>query len=49
MNCKHKRIKKNYPFGRKSTARKVCKDCGAVISNKFIQKRHEERNKERKK
>lgn len=34
--CKHKRIKKNYPFGRKSKAEKFCKDCGAVVSNKEL-------------
>jgi len=34
--CKHKRIKKNYPFGRKSKPFKFCKDCGKVITNKEI-------------
>jgi len=32
MDCEHKRIKKNFPFGRKSKARMFCKDCGKAIS-----------------
>lgn len=34
--CEHRRIKKNYPFGRKSKADKYCKLCGAIITNKMI-------------
>jgi hypothetical protein len=34
--CNHKRIKRNYPFGRKSKAVKICKDCGKLISNKEL-------------
>lgn len=30
--CFHKRIKKNYPFGRKSNPAMKCKDCGEVIT-----------------
>jgi len=43
--CKHRRIKKNYPFGRKSTSTKFCKDCGALISNKMLEQRKKERRK----
>lgn len=35
LNCMHRRIKKNYPFGKKSTPRMVCKDCGMPISPKL--------------
>lgn len=45
IKCSHKRIKKNYPFGRKSKADKFCKDCGEIVTNKMIQeKRKEKRN-----
>jgi hypothetical protein len=30
--CRHDRIKKNYPFGKKSGALMSCKDCGSPIS-----------------
>ncbi len=29
--CKHRRIKRNFPFGRKSSPRRFCKDCGKPI------------------
>jgi len=35
-NCEHRRVKKNFPFGRKSQAQKICKDCGIVVTNKMI-------------
>jgi 5'(3')-deoxyribonucleotidase len=34
--CNHKRIKENFPFGKKSTSIKFCKRCGIVITNKMI-------------
>ncbi len=34
--CNHKRIKENFPFGKKSTSTKFCKSCGMVITNKMI-------------
>ena len=34
--CKHRRVKKNYPFGKKSKADKKCKSCGALVTNKMI-------------
>jgi len=46
-SCRHRRIKKNYPFGRKSRATKQCKDCGALISNRMLQDRKKERRKAR--
>ncbi len=42
-NCSHKRIKKNYPFGKKSKAIKSCKDCGEIITNKMIKDKRKER------
>ena len=42
--CNHKRIKKNYPFGKKSTAMKYCKDCGIVITNKILRDKKREKN-----
>ncbi len=34
--CKHKRIKRNYPFGRNAKARMFCKLCGEVIKGKDL-------------
>lgn len=31
MRCEHIRLKKNFPFGRKSTPVMFCKDCKIVI------------------
>lgn len=45
-NCKHK-IKKNYPFGKKSKADKFCTRCGKVISNKEISEQVKQRIKEK--
>jgi len=39
MKCEHRRIKKNFPFGRKSKADKFCKDCGMIITNKMLMNR----------
>jgi hypothetical protein len=39
--CGHWRIKKNYSHGKKSGAEKVCKDCGEIVINKFLEKRRE--------
>jgi len=35
-NCSHKRVKKNFPFGRKSSPTMYCKDCKAVVKPKDI-------------
>jgi len=35
-NCDHRRLKKNYPFGRKSKPQIYCKDCKKVVSPKEI-------------
>ena len=45
--CRHHRVKKNYPFGRKSKSEKFCKDCGEVISNKQVSEKVRERRKNR--
>ena len=42
--CKHRRIKKNFPFGRKSTPFRFCKDCGKVITPHDIMKRKKLQN-----
>lgn len=44
-NCPHKRIRKNYPFGRKSKAQKYCKTCKSLITNKMLEKRRKQRTK----
>ncbi len=33
MICKHRRIKKNYSHGKKSTPSMYCKDCGTSIKH----------------
>jgi len=38
-NCKHKRIKKNYPHGKKSGPTRHCKDCGELVTNHMLMKR----------
>lgn len=43
--CKHKKIRRNYPFGRKSNAFMYCEICGIVIKGKHLQ---EIRNKKEK-
>ena len=35
-NCLFPKIKKNFPFGRKSQADKFCKRCGNVVTNRSI-------------
>lgn len=41
FECGHWRVKKNYSHGRKSRADKYCKDCGKIVTNKFLEKRRE--------
>ncbi len=38
MKCEHKRIKRNFPFGKKSKSNKFCKDCGKIVTNKMLEK-----------
>ena len=45
-NCMSPKIKKNFPFGRKSIADKFCKRCRNVVTNHDIMLRN--RNKKRK-
>lgn len=47
-NCQHRRIKRNYPFGRKSNATMFCKDCGQIIKNKDLLEIRERKAKENK-
>ena len=44
-NCEHRRIKKNYPFGRKSSPQMKCKDCGAPIKPKDVEYRRQQRRR----
>lgn len=44
---KHK-VKKNYPFGRKSKADKYCKTCGIIITNKMLKDEKMNNRRERK-
>jgi len=46
-DCRHRRIKKNFPFGKKSCPRMFCKDCGAVIPRKLIRDRTNDKKKKR--
>ena len=32
MNCDHRKIKKNYPFGKKSKPTMFCRQCGEVVT-----------------
>ena len=34
--CEHRKLRKNYPFGRKSKPRIICKDCGAIITPSYL-------------
>ncbi len=45
--CEHKRLKKNYPFGRKSKPVMKCKDCGKVITRKELKELKNRRKKRR--
>jgi len=41
--CTHRRIKKNYNFGRKSTPTMVCKDCGELVTPYLLFKQRSQR------
>jgi len=43
-DCRHKRLKRNYPFGRKSKPLRSCKDCGKIISNKELKEKRKRRS-----
>ena len=45
--CEHRRLRKNYPFGKKSRADKKCKDCGELITNKMIRDNKQNRRTRR--
>ena len=44
--CKHKRIKRNFPFGRESKAIMYCKICGGVIKGKDLEEIRERKKKQ---
>ena len=46
-DCEHRRIKKNYPFGHRSTPRMFCKDCGIVIKPIDIKKRRPKKRRQK--
>lgn len=45
MECQHKRIKKNYPYGRNSKPVRICKDCGILVTNKILERKRKKRKK----
>ena len=45
MICEHRRLKKNYPFGRKSKPEICCRDCGIVIKPHDLIKCKQKRRK----
>lgn len=47
MNCDHRRIKKNYPFGKKSKPRMFCLDCNNVITPHDLMLNRMEKKKKR--
>ncbi len=46
-SCEHRRIKKNFPFGRNSTPTMFCKDCGEVITRheRMLEKRNNDQRR----
>ena len=45
--CEHRRLKKNYPFGRKSKPVMFCRDCNEVVSRKELKEMKSRRKKRR--
>jgi len=43
--CEHKRIKRNFPFGKKSKPISFCKDCKTLIDCEVKKKRRTGRKK----
>jgi len=41
--CDHRRLKKNFPFGRKSRPEMTCKDCGKIVKSKDVEKRRQQK------
>lgn len=46
-DCQHKKIKRTYPFGRKSKAFMHCINCGLVIKGKHLQEIKKKKKKEK--
>jgi hypothetical protein len=44
--CQHQRIKKNYPFGRKSKPMMTCKDCGKSVKPNELKDLRKRRGKD---
>lgn len=44
--CDHRRLKKNFPFGRNSRPEMGCKDCGNIIKSKDVEKRRQQKRKQ---
>ena len=49
MNCEHRRIKKNFPFGKNSSPDSFCKDCGHVVKPKDFERWRIEKERNRRK
>ena len=45
MKCDHKKIKKNYPFGKKSKPEMFCLDCNQVVKSQELMKAKNQREK----
>lgn len=43
-SCRHKRIKRNYPFGKNNKSRIKCKDCGIPMKPSMFHKNRGKRN-----
>ena len=43
MRCDHKKIKKSYPFGKKSKPEMFCKDCNQVVKPQELMKMRKRR------
>lgn len=48
MRCNHKRIKKNYPFGRNSEPSMFCLDCKKPVTKHELMKMRQQSIKEAK-
>ncbi len=46
-NCKHRRIRKYFAFGKKSAPRRYCKDCDKIITGKDLQEMKKNNKRER--
>ena len=49
MNCDHRRLKRNFPFGRNSRPIRVCKARGDLVTGRMIQEKIKKAKMENKK